>query len=174
MLEQAPSPTLPSGYESSHLTDERLQVSPAMMPWLKEPISLNLAECRLTSGETFYLASAIGTHPRLIEAAEGMTDSQKKITDNMFYSRLPRVIIESYSPSVETYPNPSTSFPIKVMRNKGGQRVYFGKTEYRSSVDDSPKPLIIRLSACDKNKQGLIYAVISNATPRQNKRGVSK
>lgn len=165
---------LPSGYESTQSLEHPLTIGPDVLPWLKEPYHLAVAECTLSSGETFYLASAIGSHPKLIQAAEAMTDDQRVNTDNMLYSRLPNLLSDGYHPHIEAYPSPATSFPIKTMRNNGGQRVYFSRLTHSQGPGDEPKPLILRLAACDKNKQGLIFSVLGNKSDRQMRRKTSK
>lgn len=152
---------IPSGYTEVISLPEPLRAGPETLPWLKAETDLQIAECTLQDGTKFYLGSAIATHPSLVNSAEGMTDKQRRNTDNMLYSRLPELVTQGYSPLVETLPEPVTKFPILVMRNKGGQRVYCGRTTYQAPEDDVARPLIIRLGACDKNRQGDTLNVLS-------------
>jgi hypothetical protein len=170
MTEQAPqSPRMPSGYESSLTLPEQVFVDQDILPWVEEPFPLTISEFTLQGGESFKMASAIGSHQKLIEAAKAMTEGQRRNTDNMFYSRIPIVVSQGYSPNVETMQNPTTDFPIFVMRNNGGQRVYFGRTNLNVGGRES-EPVIIRLAACDKNKQALVMPVLSAEGYRQKQR----
>jgi hypothetical protein len=159
-----PNPNIPSGYESAIDLRERAVIDSSVLPWVKEPVEIGVSECVLQSGETFQMASAISTHPKLVEAANGMTDKQRRNTDNMFYSRIPEIIITGYSPNVETMDIPSTDFPIFTMRNGGGQRVYFARTRLMIGDKMSEEPVILRLAAIDKNKQDLVMSVLSGAS----------
>jgi hypothetical protein len=174
MSEKPIRPNMPSGYENSHSLEQTVSVDDGVLPWLKGPYDLKITECTLQSGEIFLLSSAVGTSPKLVEAAQAMTDSQLKITDNMFYSRIPTVVSQRYSPSVETMPSTATEFPISVMRNKGGQRVYFARINLGLPQEQNYGPTIVRLGVCNKNKQGAVMSVLSGSSDRQNRRKMSK
>ncbi len=175
MTEQAfHTPKMPSGYESSMLLEAKAMVDERTLPWLKEPVELSVSECQLQGGDRFLVASAVGTHPKLVEAADAMTEGQKQNTDNMFYSRIPEVISKGFSPSVETMPKPSIDFPIHVMRNNGGQRVYFARIGLGLEQEQNLGPVVVRLSVCDKNKQGLVMKVLSGFKSGQIQRKLSK
>lgn len=164
---------VPSGYESSS-TIRDIAIDSSVLPWLKEPYDLTVSEVALQSGSRFLLASAIKSHDRLTAAANGMTEGQRKNADNMFYSRVPSVVEQGYSSNVETMPSPSTEFPIYVMRNKGGQRVYFARISLGLSEENMTGPTVLRLGVCDKNKQGDVMAVPSSLDRRANRRKLSK
>lgn len=164
---------LPSGFLHAEQLQETLTVDSSVLPWLTEPLELHVARCVIEGGKEFLLASAISSHRRLVAAAEGMTDSQKQITDNMFYSRIASFIEGGYARTVEAMPEPSTPFPINVMRNKGGQRVYFGVPTL-SIAGQEPQPVVMRLAVCDKNKQGEVMKVLSGASKLARRRGISK
>jgi hypothetical protein len=167
------TPKMPSGYESSMTLPEQALIDQEVLPWLDGPVPITVGEFRLQTGEEFKLASVIGTHPKLVEAAEGMTENQKRHTDSMFYARIPTVVSQGYSPNVETLPQPATDFPIYVMRNNAGQRVYFART--RIDLDKGEvEPVVLRLAACDKNRQSLVMDVLSAASSRQRQRKMSK
>lgn len=159
MSEQPTRPELPSGYTEARSLEVPLKISPEQFPWLDKPQDLQLARCTLQDGESFYLASAIGTHPKLVESAEGMNPHQKRNTDNMFYSRVPEVVKQGFSHHAETMPEPTTAFAIFVLRNRGGQRVYFARPTLELPQGMEKLPLIIRLGACDKNQQGKTLSV---------------
>lgn len=163
---------LPSGYLAVEQLAERPVVDAQMLPWLSGPVDLGVTRCTLANGETFLLASAVGTSPKLVSAAESMTDHQKRIADNMFYSRLPTFIMNGHANNVETMASPSTPFPIKIVRNPGGQRVYFGVIGL--SVGRAPERTVIRLGVCDKNRQAAVLAVLSRKNDRENRRKLSK
>lgn len=164
----------PSGYESSHGLQERATVDSNTLPWLDQPQELAVSQCTLQSGETFLLASAVGTSPKLVEAANGMTDKQRHNTDNMFYSRIPSIVSKGYSPSIEIMPSPVTDFPIHVMRNKGGQRVYFTRVNLGLPEEQASGPTIVRLAVCDKNKQSVVVSVLSSASDKTRRWKMSK
>lgn len=167
--------TLPSGYEASESLDQIVKIDNTTLPWLKEPFEMTVSKCRLDSGREFLIASAIGTHSNLIEAAQGMNDGQRKATDNMFYSRLPEIILNQYSPNVETLENPITKFPIFVMRNKSGQRVYFARIQLDDLAEQQQLgPTNVRLAVCDKNKQKKALSVLSGMGSRQMHYKLSK
>ncbi len=174
MSEQLNNPGLPSGYEMSRSLPEPLTVGQDSLPWLKEPAALQVAECKVQGGESFYLASAIGTSDKLTKAAEGLTEDQRRITDNMFYSRLQGFLDKDPNARVEQYPNAETPFPIFVFKNKGGQRVYFGSTTFQPEGVTESKQLIIRLAVCDKNRQGLVFPVLGTKSDGQMRRSTSK
>ena len=175
MAEQVnPTISMPSGYESSHGLQERATVDGNTLPWLNQPQELAVSQCTLQSGETFLLASAVGTSPKLVEAANGMTDKQRQNTDNMFYSRIPAVVSKGYSPSIEIMPSPVTDFPIHVMRNKGGQRVFFARVNLGLPEEQTLGPTIVRLAVCDKNKQSLVVSVLCSASDKTQRWKMSK
>lgn len=154
------NPNLPSGYESSIQLPEQCVVTPDQLPWLREPLRVNVAECRLGSGESFYLGSAISANPDLVKAAEGMTDGQRRIVDSMFYSRLVEFMRTKYSSGVELLFNPTTDFPIYALKNKGGQRAYFSlldlPVEPNTGESESVRQIVLRLAVCDKNRQKFV------------------
>jgi hypothetical protein len=169
-----PISTMPSGYETSYGLRETTVVDANVLPWLTEPRELSVSMCTMQSGEAFLLASAVGTSPKLVDAANGMTERQQRNTDNMFYSRVPEVVSRGYSPNVETMPSPATDFPIYVMRNPGGQRVYFARIALGIAEEKDTGPTIVRLAVCDKNTQGKVMSVLSGMSDRGNRRRLSK
>lgn len=174
MSEQLSVPKIPSGYEASEVIDQKVVIGDHTLPWLSQPYELTISECTLQGGKKFFLASAIGSSPKLVEAARGMTEGQRRNTDNMFYSRIPAIVGQGYSPSVESLPSPVTEFPIYVMRNNGGQRVYFARVHLGLAEERSTGPAILRLAACDKNKQALVISVLSGLSDRQRHEKLSK
>lgn len=166
------NPNLPSGYISAEQLQANAFVDQRALPWLDEPYGLSIANCGIEGGKTFLVASAIGSHPRLIAAAEGMTDKQRHITDNMFYARIASYIESGYASNVETLPKAVTTFPIHVMRNNGGQRVYFGVPRLDIAGDDVP--VVLRLAVCDKNKQSEVMKVLSASSPREIRQKTTK
>ncbi len=166
--------SMPSGYEASERLEQLASINETVLPWLQGPYELTVTKCRLGSGEEFLIASALGTHPKLADAARAMTDKQRQITDNMFYSRLPAIVINGYSPNIETMPKPITDFPVYVMRNNGGQRVYFSRISLGLAEEQQCGPVIVRLAVCDKNKQQLAISVISGMGSRQGHYMLSK
>lgn len=166
--EQTPSPNqkLPSGYESVRQLDEPGLIGPETLPWAREILRLPIAECRLQSGETFYLASAVSAHSDLQKAAEGMSEDQRQSTDNMFYSRLPEYIQRGFSVAIEKVPKPTTKETLLAAKNIAGQRVYFARFDLLLDTEDkdtNPQtlPVIVRLAACDKNRQKLVMKHLS-------------
>jgi hypothetical protein len=168
------TPKMPSGYEASQGLQEKAIIDKDILPWLADPRELAVSECTLQSGKTFLLASAIGTNPKLIEAAKSMTSGQRQNTDNMFYSRIPAIVSNGYSPNIESMPSPVTDFPILVMRNNGGQRVYFARVNLGLSKEQTDSPTILRLAVCDKNRQSVVISVLSGLSDRQSHRKLSK
>jgi hypothetical protein len=168
------SPNLPSGYESSESLNRDVRIDGDTLPWLSEPYNVSLSRCTLQTGETFLIASVIGTNPKLIEAANGMNEGQQRNTDNMLYSRIPTFLSQGYSPAVETMPDPITNFPIGVMRNKGGQRVYFARIRLGVPEEDISGPTIIKLAVCDKNKQAKVMSALSGMSTRQMNQKLTK
>ena len=150
-----PEVHLPSGYRSIEQLPNASYVTPDQLPWLARPQELSTVRCTLQGGETFLLASAVGTHPDLVKAANSMTSQQGKNTNNMLYSRLAGFVSNGYSSpqvsSCDTMP-----IPTFVLRNNGGQRVYFAML----SSPDSEERLFIKLAVCDKNHQQNVMDVI--------------
>jgi hypothetical protein len=159
-------PDLPSGYNRVEQYPVTAQVDSETLPWLQEPTDLTLARCTLDSGESFLMANVVGTNDRLIQAAKGLSEQQTKNVNNMFYSRLPQYVSEGHSPAVDTMVDVVTPFPIKVMRNNGGQRVYFGVTQLQLADGDT-RPVLLRIGACDKNKQALVIKTIANGSAKK-------
>lgn len=169
------TPNLPSGYRSVEQLPQPARIDGTVLPWLRDVYDLSLAHCELDNGASFLLASAVGTHPDLVKAAEAMNDHEQRSTNNMFYSRLASFVDSGHSPQVETLPEPSTPFPVRVMRNKSGQRVYFAvpRLVVPSTVErpqPSEEPVVIRLGACDKNKQKLVVPVLTKIDKNMVKR----
>ena len=169
-------PELPSGYEASRQIPETGAITPEQLPWLDGPMDLSIAEVTLQSGDTFYLASAIGGNKDLVQAAEGMTDHQRRITDNMFYSRLPEYVQNGFTQAADSVPDPPTDTPILAFKNKGGQRVYFTTLTVALKGTHDPETgrerevkIITRLAACDKNRQSLVVRHLSGSKSRANK-----
>ncbi len=118
------------------------------------------ALCEAQGGVSFYLASAIGTHPKLIRAANRLNSHQQANVDNMMYSRLPPFVQNHCSSLVEIVHNASTPFPIHVMRNQGGQRVYFSGVNLPTS-EGGTVSTILRLGVCDKSDQELVSSLLA-------------
>lgn len=162
-----PETNLPSGYQSVEQLSEPSRLTPDQLPWLDGPTEISTVRCTLQGGETFLFASAVGTHPDLVAAANKMTSQQDKNTNNMLYSRLAGFVSNGYtSPQVsscDTMPIPSF-----VLRNNGGQRVYFSMITSANSTDR----LFIKLAACDKNNQQKVINVINTTTGAREKRAL--
>ena len=143
-------------------------IGPGSLPWARDTTALSIAECRLRSGETFYLASAVDTHRDLTAAADLMTDQQRSSADKMLYSRLPEYVQHGYSPAIDKVPQQTTDFPILRAKNESGQRVYFAKIDMTLDTADkatNPQilPVFVRLAVCDKNRQKLVMKHLSSA-----------
>jgi hypothetical protein len=167
------NPNLPSGFLHVESYPEAALVSDDQLPWLDGSAKLSLASCEVQNGQTFLLANAVGTHPNLIAAAESMNGQQQKSVNNMFYSRIQSFVENGHAPNVETMNNQATEFPIHVMRNKSGQRVYFGLATLQGESGSS-LPVVIRLGACDKNKQGLVMSVLADISGNSQRRKSSR
>jgi hypothetical protein len=149
---------LPSGYLKTEAIRQPFVLTEADMPWLKEDTAFGLTKCTLQSGKEFLLGSALRTHKDLVSAAEAMTEQQQSNCNNMFYSRVAGMVDGNMNAqNTDSFPNPATTFPIRVLRNKGGQRVYFGML--RDQATDMP--IVLRLAACDKNKQAQVTRVLN-------------
>ena len=150
------TPELPSGYLHTESVVTPLVITSAEMPWLDSPTAINLVKCTLQGGKEFLLGSAIHTDPKLVGAARSMTDQQSTNCNNMFYSRVAGFVEGGLtSPSVDTFPNSATSFPLRVLRNNGGQRVYFGVMR----DEQLGLPIIVRIAACDKKMQAQVASL---------------
>ncbi len=165
---------LPSGYLSSEQLDAHPVIDSQTLPWLKEPMELSIAKVTVEGGDSYLMASAVSSHKRLVEAAQGLTDHQRQITDNMFYSRLPSFIKNNFANNVETLVKMNAPFPVHVMRNKGGQRVYFGMPLITLEEGQEPEPVILRLAVSDKNKQGEVMKVLSAGSESEKRMHKSK
>jgi len=169
--EIAAQPKFPhESIEASEGLGSPLQVSTTEMPWLTHETELSAAVVTMKD-ETcpqFIVASAIGTDDRLVDAARGMTDGQRTNTDNMFWSRIGGFVRDGYHSRIETMPDTSTEHPVHVMRNNGGQRVYF-----TTRREDNGMLAVVRLAACDKNKQGKVMKVLSSASEGANRQKMS-
>lgn len=163
---------VPSGYEQAAFVG-MAQLGQEILPWVREPLEVAVTQCSLQGGQTFYLASAVKSHPKLVEAAESMNAQQRTNADNMFYSRLAGFVQQGYSSNVETMEDPATPANMYVMRNNGGQRVYFTiaplKMEDGQTVDT-----VIRLGVCDKNQQAKALRVLSSKKEGERRKRLSK
>jgi hypothetical protein len=171
MEQPAQTPNIPSGYTEVTRHSEQLVLGPESIPWLDEPAKFDMVLCKLQGGSEFLLASALKTHDELMDNAEAMTEQQSESSNNMFYSRVAGYIQNgNNSPLVETFPNPATSFPIKVLRNKSGQRVYFGVMKDEAS----DRTIVLKLGACDKNKQDNVTGVLTSSSRRTHRKKSTK
>lgn len=167
------NPNLPSGFISVEQYPESAIITPDILPWVKEPMTVGVVQCEIQGGHTFLLASAVGTHQRLINAAEALPPQGQKNANNMFYSRLQGFIADGHAPQVETLKGPATDFPIHVMRTGYGTRVYFAKTNVPGE-NGSTLPLYMRISACDKTTQPGVLKVISGLSARESRAKLSQ
>lgn len=175
--EQTPvQPNLPPGILASEQVIPAYTVDESVLPWVEDLYSFSIARCDVGDNTEFLLGSVIDSSKRLRQAAEGMTEHQRGITDNMFYSRIAGFIQGGQASNVDTLPSSATPFPIHVMRNQGGQRVYFGVPRLQLVEGEDPQPVVIRLAVCDKNKQVLVMRVLSGAKDgtQRKKMGKSK
>ena len=133
---------VPSGYDSSEYLVSDLSVDASVLPWLdsNERFQIHVSKMDVTGSKPFLIASVIGSNKHLIQAASGMSDHQSEAI---------------------------TAFPIKVMRNKSGQRVYFARVNLGLPVEDQYGPTILRLAACDKNHQMTVMKVLSGSSGNQ-------
>ena len=163
---------LPSGYIESEALDHSLILDTNTLPWLRESeTEIALSRCTLQGGETFLLGSVINTHPYLVEAASAMTPQQSQNCNNMFYSRAAGFVQNGlHSNNVSTMAEASTPFSTHVMRNNGGQRVYFGVLR----DTETNEPILLKLGVCDKNKQAKVARVLSSLSSRSQSRRSAK
>lgn len=170
-IEQSPEQNngLPSGYVKAEQLPNPVEIDENVLPWLEGPYALYVAACELIDGTQFLTGSVVGSSNKLIHAAEGMTDKQRTITDNMFYSRIAGYMQNGgQSSGVESVPKAKTDFAVHVMRNNGGQRVYFGVANLKLNKDDADtRPVVLRLAVCDKNRQGDIFKVLTKTKERE-------
>ncbi len=162
---------LPSGYAGTKQLDKSVVLGKDILPWLSGPdYKVTVVDCSLQSGRHFLIASAVGSHPSLIEAATSLDKVQNNSVNNMFYSRIPEIIEKGYSPSVDSIPSPVTTYDLKVMRNPAGQRVYFARLLIGASLENQYGPTIVRLAVCDKNKQAKVMKVLSDMSEGEQRR----
>lgn len=137
------------------------------LPWINDSVDLNaaLVTPKDKTCPQFIFASAVGTHRKLVEAADALTEGQQQNVDNMFWSRIGPLLRDGYSPLVDTVPNPRTNAPMFVTKNEGGQRVYFGISRSENGL-----PLVVRFGVCDKNKQDSAISVLSGYSRKEQKR----
>lgn len=150
----------------------QMSVDSQFLPWISEPVELlggALVTMRDEKCPPFIVRSAVGTNKRLEGAAQAMTEQQSANANNMFWSRIGPFVRDGYQPHVETMPHPATNTPIHVMRNNGGQRVYF-----MSSKEPDGTVVVTRLGVCDKNKQRQVLKVLSGTGDKENMRKMSE
>ncbi len=171
MEQPAQTQNIPSGYTEVAKVQERLSLGPENIPWMDEPKEFQVVLCKVQGGSEFLLASALKTHDGLADSADAMTEHETRNCNNMFYSRVAGYIQNgNSSPLVETFPDASTSFPIKVCRNDGGQRVYFGVMRDEASG----RTVILKIGACDKNKQKYVTGILTSTSKRNHRRKTTK
>ncbi len=171
MEQPAQTPNIPSGYTEVAKVPETLHIGPDQLPWASEQQELQMSLCKLQGGAEFLLASALKSHDDLTEAANSMSKQQSENCNNMFYSRVAGFIQNGNAASnVDTFPDARTDFPIRVLRNKGGQRVYFGVMRDEASG----RTIILKLGACDKNKQAQVTNVLTSTSDRNHRRKTTK
>ncbi len=161
--------TMPPGIVSSEMLPGRFALPEGTLPWVDGPYELTLARCDAGDGTSYLLGSAVGSHRNLESAAEAMTEKQSRNANNMFTSRLATFIRDGQAPNVDLLPKPVTDFNIHVMRNNGGQRVFFGITEVTVAEGSPPEPVVLRLGACDMNKQGQVIRVLTRASANEQR-----
>lgn len=160
-------PNLPSGYQRVEQLDTPSLLTPDHLPWLQTDQEFSTVRCTLTSGKSFLLASAVGTHKDLISAAANMNDHQDRNTNNMFYSRVAGFVENNYTPSAQVNTITDTSgIPTYCLRNAGGQRAYFGVVKAPHSDDR----LIVKIAMCDKEHQGKVMRVIADSQSAKKSR----
>lgn len=166
---------LPPGVQSSELYRDHFELDSTTLPWLQGPFDVSIVRCVVNENTDYLLASAIGSHRKLEEAANGLTPHQSGIVNNMFYSRLAAFAQHgSAVNTIDTMPNPATSFPIRVMRNRGGQRAYFGVPLLPVGGSGELVPVVLRLGVCDKKLQARVMQVLSSATTAEARTRTSK
>ena len=171
MEQPAQTPNIPSGYTEVAKVSETLRIGPEQLPWASEQQDLQMSLCKLQGGAEFLLASALKSHDALADAANAMTKQQSETCNNMFYSRVAGFVQNGHSsPLVDTFPDARTGFPIRVLRNKSGQRVYFGVMKDEASG----RTIILKLGACDKNKQEQVTGVLTSTSSRNHMRKTTK
>lgn len=166
---------LPPGVQSSELYRDHFELDSTTLPWLHEPYDVSIVRCVVSDDTNYLLASAVGSHRKLEEAANGLTPHQSGVVNNMFYSRLAAFAQHGNAVStIDTLPNPATPFPIRVMRNQGGQRAYFGVPLLPVGESGALLPVVLRLGVCDKNKQTLVMPVLADVTSGALRAKISK
>jgi hypothetical protein len=164
---------IPSGFESASQLPETAFVDGDILPWMADrEAELTVAHVTLQGGGDFYLASAVGTHDKLVKAANALSGQQQQNVDNMLYARLPSFVRDGHASNIETLPSPSTGFPIRVMRNHGGQRLYFAQADMPMS-NGNREQVFLRLGVCDKSSQALVLGVLSGLSARETRRRLS-
>lgn len=140
-------------------------IDSTVLPWVADgEYSTSLSRVVVQDGTEFLLGSVVDSHKQLLRAAEGMSDHQRQIADNMFYSRIAAFIGNGHSRNVEAVNNAVTESPIYAMRNNGGQRVYFVMTNLAldSSKPDQTSSVVLRVAVCDKNRQAVALKLLTS------------
>lgn len=160
---------MPPGIISSEMLPGRFELPEGTLPWVDGPYEVSIARCDTGDDTSYLLASVVGSHKQLEGAAEAMTDKQSRNANNMFSSRLAGYMQHGQAPGVDLLPKPVTDFNIHVMRNNGGQRVFFGITEVAINDGEPPQPVVLRLAACDMNRQSQVIRVLTTASANEQR-----
>src|SRR3989338_4680570 len=159
VTEIRPKPAdLPSGIKERVVFNQQLLLTRDQIPWLEQKdirIPLELITVEGTSGERYLYADFI--HGRsLVDAARQLIDNRGNI-DDLFFSHMPSFLKYGRHPYIKMIHEPKTEKPIYCVYNNDGPRVYFMRYDRLQDI-----PVIVRIAACDKERQIQVLTTISN------------
>lgn len=164
---------LPSGYKEVKRAETSLEITERDLPWMdkkhldsKTRIKIvPLAYIRIEGDIQFYLGSAI-VNDNLVDAAERL-DSQgpkgSEITNKVLYAHLPEYI-KGTTGIADPVDNPRSERPIYYVGSRQGKRIYFIRFDNKDGV-----PIILKIAACDKDRQQQVLRVIATSSYKHNK-----
>lgn len=148
--------------------NQQLLLTRNQIPWLERQdisIPLELMTFKGTSSERFLFADFI--HGRkLTEAAAHLVEQRGVSIDSLTFTHLtPEFLKSGRHPYIKLIHDPVTNKPIYCIYNPSGPRVYIMR---RNEIQGFP--VIIRIAACDKERQIQVLTTISNWKAKRVKR----
>lgn len=159
-MPEAPIASPKTEVKPAIISNQEFLLTREQIPWLEQPsvtIPLELKDFPGTPGRKFLFADFI--HGRKLQEAANHLAKQRGVDiDKLTFTHLTEDFLRSgRHPYIKDILNPLTDKPIYCIYNPSGPRVYFMR---RDAIQGFP--VIIRLAACDKERQTEVLTTISD------------
>ncbi len=151
------------GIERVNNTAEQITFPEGQFPWIEGPVSVNVAQIALETGENVEYGSITGRHSKLEKLADAVPADESHKAEIGLFKALPALLGDdksSWPANIEVVPD-TEHLPYKVLKvvrhGSNPARLYFSIFER-----DGKPPLVLKLGIAQQQKHLSVQKIITN------------